>query len=385
LFRSAANRRNRSRIGEPGRQTMVIDRAACANVQTKNGSARRFGECPYRQSRMDNIPNIEPLQGPAESDVSKENVARFQEASPRRAWWQLINSFLPYALLWFAMDRALIVSYWLMLPIAILAAGFLVRIFIIFHDCGHGSFFKSKRANNATGALVGVLLLTPYRHWRLQHALHHGTAGDLDRRGSGDIWTLTVEEYLRSTRWRRLAYRLARNPIVLFVVAPLYIFVVDHRFAASTAPARERRSVHRTNWALLGVTLTMSALIGLKAFLLIQLTVSGVAGALGIWLFYVQHQFEGAFWARSENWNYTAAALQGSSFYKLPRVLQWFTGNIGFHHIHHLSPRIPNYHLQQCHEADPFFNTIKPITLLASLRFLTFRLWDEQRKVFVGF
>jgi acyl-lipid omega-6 desaturase (Delta-12 desaturase) len=334
---------------------------------------------------MDNILNIEPHQGPVESDVSKENVARFQEASPRRAWWQLINSFLPYALLWFAMDRALIVSYWLMLPFAILAAGFLVRIFIIFHDCGHGSFFKSKRANNATGAILGVLLLTPYRHWRLQHALHHGTAGDLDRRGSGDIWTLTVEEYLRSTRWRRLAYRLARNPIVLFVVAPLYIFVVDHRFAASTAPARERRSVLRTNWALLGVTLTMSALIGLKAFLLIQLTVSGIAGALGIWLFYVQHQFEGAFWARSENWNYTAAALQGSSFYKLPRILQWFTGNIGFHHIHHLSPRIPNYHLQRCHEADPFFNTIKPITLLASLRFLTFRLWDEQRKVFVGF
>jgi acyl-lipid omega-6 desaturase (Delta-12 desaturase) len=334
---------------------------------------------------MDHILNIDPLCCSEAPQASKENVARFQEASPWRARWQLINSILPYALLWFAMDRALIISYWLMLPIAILAAGFLVRIFIIFHDCGHGSFFKAKRANNATGALAGVLLLTPYRHWRWQHALHHGTAGDLDRRGSGDIWTLTVEEYLRSTRWRRLAYRLARNPIVLFVIAPLYIFVIDHRFAASTAPTRERRSVHRTNWALLGISLVMSAAIGLKAFLLIQLTVSAVAGALGIWLFYVQHQFEGAFWARSEEWNYTAAALQGSSFYKLPKILQWFTGNIGFHHIHHLSPRIPNYHLQQCHEADPFFNTIKPVTLLASLRFLTFRLWDEQRKVFVGF
>jgi omega-6 fatty acid desaturase (delta-12 desaturase) len=334
---------------------------------------------------MDNIANIDPPYCSVAPDVSKENVARFQTASWWRARWQVINSFLPYALLWFAMDRALIVSYWLMLPIAILAAGFLVRIFIIFHDCGHGSFFNSKRANNATGAIAGVLLLTPYRHWRWQHALHHGTAGDLDRRGAGDIWTLTVEEYLGSTRWRRLAYRLARNPIVLFVVAPLYVFVVHHRFAVSTAPARERQSVHRTNWVLLGITLVMSALIGLKAFLLIQLTVSGIAGALGLWLFYVQHQFEGAFWARSENWNYTAAALQGSSFYKLPRILQWFTGNIGFHHIHHLSPRIPNYHLQQCHEADPFFNTIKPITLLASLRFLTFRLWDERRKVFVGF
>jgi omega-6 fatty acid desaturase (delta-12 desaturase) len=334
---------------------------------------------------MDNNPAIDPLDYRGAADVSKENMARFQAASPWKARWQLTNSFLPYALLWFAMYRALTISYWLMLPIAILAAGFLVRIFIIFHDCGHGSFFKSKRTNNLTGALAGVLLLTPYRHWRLQHALHHGTAGDLDRRGWGDIWTLTVQEYLGSTRGRRFSYRLARNPIVLFVIAPVYVFVVRHRFTAPTAPTRERQSVHYTNWVLLGITFIMSAVIGLKALLLIQLTVSAVAGAMGLWLFYVQHQFEGAFWARSEDWNYTAAALQGSSFYKLPRILQWFTGNIGFHHIHHLSPRIPNYHLQQCHEGDPFFDTIKPITLLASLKFLTFRLWDEQRKVFVGF
>jgi omega-6 fatty acid desaturase (delta-12 desaturase) len=227
--------------------------------------------------------------------------------------------------------------------------------------------------------------LTPYRHWRWQHAIHHGTAGDLDRRGSGDIWTLTVQEYLQSTRWRRFAYRLARNPIVLFVIAPLYVFVVHHRFAVSSAPRRERQSVRRTNWALLGITLVMSAVIGLKEFVLIQLTVSAFAGALGVWLFYVQHQFEGAYWARSGDWSYTAAALQGSSFYKLPRILQWFTGNIGFHHIHHLSPRIPNYHLQRCHEADPFFRTVKPVTLLASLKCLSFRLWDEQRNVFVGF
>src|SRR3984893_13926693 len=334
---------------------------------------------------MDNRLTIGPLQSSAESDVSKENVARFQAASLWRAQWQVINSFVPYVLLWFAMDRALAVSYWVMLPIAILAAAFLARIFIIFHDCGHASFFKSKGANNVTGVVAGLLNLTPYRHWRWQHALHHGTAGDLDRRGSGDIWTLTVQEYLQSTRWRRFAYRLARNPVVLFVIAPLYVFVVHHRFAASAAPKRERQSVHYTNWALLGITLVMSAVIGLRAFLLIQLTVSAFAGALGLWLFYVQHQFQGAYWARSKDWSYTAAALQGSSFYKLPRILQWFTGNIGFHHIHHLSPRIPNYHLQLCHEADPFFDTIKPVTLLASLRSLTFRLWDEQRNVFVSF
>jgi len=330
-------------------------------------------------------PTLDSIQPPVALDASKENVARFQAASLWRARWQVINSFVPYALLWFAMDRALMVSYWLMLPIAILAAGFLARIFIIFHDCGHGSFFKSKRANNLTGVIAGLLNLTPYRHWRWQHALHHGTAGDLDRRGSGDIWTLTVQEYLQSTRCRRFAYRLARNPIVLFLIAPLYVFVVHHRLAVSTAPKRERRSVQLTNWGLLALTLVMSAIIGLKAFLLIQLTVSAFAGAVGLWLFYVQHQFEGAYWARSKDWNYTAAALQGSSFYKLPRILQWFTGNIGFHHIHHLSPRIPNYHLQRCHEADPYFETIKPVTLFASLKSLGFRLWDEKRGVFVGF
>jgi omega-6 fatty acid desaturase (delta-12 desaturase) len=326
--------------------------------------------------------------GPVNSvlaELSKANVARFQVASSRKARWQIFNSFAPYVVLWIAMVFALQVSYWLMLPFAILAAGFLARIFIIFHDCGHASFFKSKRANNVLGVLAGLLNLTPYRHWRWQHGLHHGTAGDLDRRGSGDIWTLTVEEYIQSTRGRRLAYRLARNPIVLFVIAPLYVFAVHHRFAVASAPKRERRSVRHTNWALLGITLVMSAFIGLKDFLLIQLTVSAFAGAAGLWLFYVQHQFEGAYWARSGDWDYTAAALKGSSFYKLPKILQWFTGNIGFHHIHHLSPRIPNYYLEPCHDADPFFDAIKPVTLWASLKTLRFRLWDEQKNSFVGF
>jgi acyl-lipid omega-6 desaturase (Delta-12 desaturase) len=332
---------------------------------------------------MKDRPTLDPA--PAAAEISKDNVMRFQTPSLGRARWQIINSFVPYLLLWVAMVYAVAISYWLMLPLAVLAAGFLARIFIIFHDCGHGSFFKSKRANNLTGAVAGLLNLTPYRYWRWQHALHHGTAGDLDRRGSGDIWTLTVQEYIQSTRWRRFAYRLARNPIVLFVIAPLYVFVVHHRFAVATAPRRERQSVRRTNWALFAITLVMSAVIGLKAFLLIQLTVSAFAGAAGLWLFYVQHQFEGAYWARSQDWDYTAAAIQGSSFYKLPRILQWFTGNIGFHHIHHLSPRIPNYHLERCHDADPFFKTIKPLTLLASIKTLGFRLWDEQRNAFVGF
>jgi omega-6 fatty acid desaturase (delta-12 desaturase) len=316
---------------------------------------------------------------------SEASLRHFQLASTRKARWQLVNSFGPYLLLWVGMVYALTISYWLMLPVALVAAGFLARIFIIFHDCGHGSFFASKRANDTVGVIAGILNLTPYRHWRWQHALHHGTAGDLDRRGSGDIWTLTVQEYIDSSRRTRIAYRLARNPLVLFLIAPLYVFVVHHRFADSAARPRERRSVHLTNGILLLVTLGMSALMGLKAFLAIQLTVSAFAAAAGLWLFYVQHQFEGAYWARGAAWNYRDAALAGSSFYKLPRVLQWFTGNIGFHHIHHLNPKIANYHLQGCHDADPYFAAVRPVTLLDSLKCLTFRLWDEQRSRFVGF
>jgi omega-6 fatty acid desaturase (delta-12 desaturase) len=329
------------------------------------------------------VSNESVVHGEAAS--SRDNAARFQLSSRRAALWQIANTFLPYFLLWFAMVRAISVSFWLVIPLAILAAGFLTRIFIIFHDCGHASFFRSRRANHFTGVVAGILNLTPYQHWRWQHALHHGTAGNLDRRGTGDMWTLTVQEYLASTWQVRLAYRLVRNPVALFVVAPLYTFVVHHRFASSAAPARERYSVWKTNAALLAAAALMSMIIGFKAFVLIQLTVSAIAGAGGLWLFYVQHQFQSAYWVRSAAWNFDAAALEGSSFYKLPKILQWFTGNIGFHHIHHLNPRIPNYKLERCHDADPYYRTIKPLTFIASLRSLTFRLWDEQLQAYVGF
>jgi acyl-lipid omega-6 desaturase (Delta-12 desaturase) len=337
---------------------------------------------------------VETLSGTPDTTTSvlsakhwRNLVARFQVSSARRALWQLINSVIPYVLLWIGMVYALAVSYWLMLPIAILASGFLVRIFIIFHDCGHESFFRTRRANHLTGAVTGLLTLTPYLHWRWHHALHHRTAGNLDTRGVGDIWTLTVEEYLESSRWKRLGYRLARNPLILFIVVPFFIFILAQRLHSGIAPPRERRSVHLTNLAIALAALSVSALIGLKAFLLIQLTVSTIAGGAGIWLFYVQHQFEGAYWQRANKWTYTAAALEGSSFYKLPRILQWFSGNIGFHHVHHLSPRIPNYNLQRCHEANSLslFRRITPITLFASLKSLTFRLWDETRQMYVGF
>jgi omega-6 fatty acid desaturase (delta-12 desaturase) len=315
----------------------------------------------------------------------KEIVARYQKSSVRRAVWQIVNTLVPYAALWYLMYLSLAVSYWLVVPLAVLAGAFVVRVFIISHDCGHGSFFKSRTANDILGFITGVLTFTPYHHWRWEHSIHHSSSGDLDRRGTGDVWTLTVQEYLQASRWKKFSYRLARNPIVLFVLAPLFLFLIMQRFPKLKAPLRERLSVYWTNLALLAIAGGLSWAFGFKAYLIIQLTVLMVAGTAGVWLFYVQHQFEGVYWERSGEWDYATAALKGSSFYKLPKVLQWFSGNIGFHHIHHLSPRIPNYHLEKCHEAEPLFQTVKPITLLGSLKSFTFRLWDEQKRRLVGY
>ncbi len=315
----------------------------------------------------------------------KAAVAEYQKPRLGRACWQIINTVIPYALLWYLLYLSLMISWWLTMPLVILTGGFLVRIFIIFHDCGHGSFFKSRLANDILGFVCGIPTFTPYFHWRWEHALHHATSGDLDRRGIGDVWTLTVREYLESSRWKRFSYRLARNPFILFVVAPLYLFLVWQRFASSNASRRERLSVWWTNLAILVMAAGQSTVFGIIPYLLLQITVLAVAGSAGIWLFYVQHQFEDVYWERSGDWEYTAAALKGSSFYKLPKVLQWFSGNIGFHHIHHLSPRIPNYNLERCHQSDPMFRDVKTITILSSLKSLSFRLWDESAKKLVAF
>jgi acyl-lipid omega-6 desaturase (Delta-12 desaturase) len=312
-------------------------------------------------------------------------LIKYQQPSTARAAWQIVNTFVPYALLWLLMYRVKETSLWLAIPLAILAGTLLVRVFIIFHDCGHGSFFKARWANDVTGFIAGVLTFTPYYHWRWQHGIHHGTSGHLDKRGVGDVWTMTVQEYLDSSRWKRFSYRFVRNPIVLFVIAPLYVFLFRQRFAESTASRRERHSVWWMNLALFLVAVGMSWLFGIGPYLLLQTVAWMVAGASGIWLFYIQHQFEDAYWEREEQWDYTAAALQGSSYYKLPRILQWFSGNIGFHHIHHLSPSVPNYNLQRCHESDPIFQRVQPITLLSSLKSLKFRFWDEPAKKLVGY
>jgi omega-6 fatty acid desaturase (delta-12 desaturase) len=315
----------------------------------------------------------------------KKIVAQYEVPSLWRASWQIVNTLGAYVLLWYLMYRLLEVSLWVTLPLAVLAGALLIRVFIIFHDCGHGSFFKSRRANTITGFISGLLTFTPYYHWRWEHARHHGTSGDLDRRGTGDIWTMTVQEYLESSRWKRFAYRLARNPIVLFVIAPVILLAVLQRFPSPKANRRERHSVWWMNLMILGMAVALSRAFGIVPYLIIQLTVLMAAGTVGVWLFYVQHQFEDAYWERHEDWDYAAAALQGSSFYKLPRVLQWFSGNIGYHHIHHLSSRIPNYNLERCHNSHPLFQEVKPITLSSSLKSLRFRLWDEGQGKLVGF
>jgi omega-6 fatty acid desaturase (delta-12 desaturase) len=315
----------------------------------------------------------------------KAIVAKYQHPSTWRALWQIIDTLIPYAGLWYLIYLCRPISWWLVVPLAILAGGLVVRVFIIFHDCGHGSFFKSRVANDTVGFIAGILTFTPYYHWRWEHAIHHSSAGHLDKRGTGDIWTMTVQEYLESSRWKRSSYRLSRNPIVLFIIAPVFLLLIRQRFASPKASQREAHSVYLMNAALVGMAVGLSWAFGFWHYLLIQLIILMVAGGAGVWLFYVQHQFEGVYWERSEDWNYVAAALQGSSFYRLPRLLQWFSGNIGFHHIHHLSPRIPNYNLEKCHRADPLFQQIKPITFFSSVKSLKFRLWDEPRKQLVGY
>lgn len=315
----------------------------------------------------------------------KKTVAKYQRADLRQSIWQIVNSILPYALLWYLAYRSLGISYWLVLPITVLAAGFMMRIFIIFHDCGHGSFFKSRQANDITGFITGVLTFTSYYQWRHDHAVHHATAGDLDRRGIGDVWTLTVVEYLELPRWKKLAYRLYRNPIVMFVLGPPFVFLIVHRIPDKFGGKRERNGVYWTNLAIAALVGSLIWVMGLKAYLLIQLPILMVGTMVGVWLFYVQHQFETTYWERHEKWDYVSAALHGSSFYKLPKVLQWFSGNIGFHHIHHLSPRIPNYNLEKCHAEEPFFQEVEQITFLSSLKSFTFRLWDEHRRKLVGY
>jgi omega-6 fatty acid desaturase (delta-12 desaturase) len=308
-------------------------------------------------------------------------------ARPRlgRSLLDLATSVVPYLALSFLMYRMLDVSYLLVLVIALPASGFLVRTFVLFHDCSHGSFLPSKRANIWLGTILGLMVYSPFLRWRHDHAIHHATAGDLDRRGGGDVRTLTVTEYNALPSRARLGYRLFRNPLIMFGIGPIVALVVGPRLVSRSARPRLRRSVMGTNLALAVMVGLLCWLMGWSEYLLVQAPTVLLAGSAGIWLFYVQHQFEDAYWESAADWSYADAALRGSSYLKLPRVLQFFSGSIGLHHVHHLSARIPNYNLQRAHDENAIFHQVPILSFRDGLRSVRFKLWDEERGRLVTF
>ncbi|QUW20540.1 fatty acid desaturase [Sporosarcina sp. Marseille-Q4063] len=314
-----------------------------------------------------------------------KNVAPFAKSDKKKSIMQIVNTIPPLFIFWFLAYQSLSVSFWLMLPFAIIAAGFVIRTFIIFHDCTHGSFFRSRKANDVVGTITGVLTLFAYSKWKREHAIHHASSSNLDKRGVGDIWVMTVEEYVEASKWTRFMYRLYRNPLVMFGVGPLFLVLISSRFNRKDARQKERNNTYLTNAVLVVLYTLLILLIGWQAFVIVQGTTMFVAGALGIWLFYIQHTFEDSYFEEESEWDYVKAAVEGSSYYKLPKVLQWATGNIGFHHVHHLSPRVPNYNLEVAHESVPPLHNATTITIKTSLESLKYKLYDPKKKGFVTF
>jgi omega-6 fatty acid desaturase (delta-12 desaturase) len=292
---------------------------------------------------------------------------------------------MPYLLLLVAMYLSLRISIVLTLLLTIPATGFLVRLFVVFHDCVHGSLLPSRRANAVLGITLGLLVLTPFRRWQHDHAVHHASSGDLDRRGTGDVLTLTVAEYRARTPRARLLYRLIRNPLIMFGLGPLLAMIIAPRIPARDARPRMRHSVLRTDAALAVLIGAACWLIGWRDFLIVWAPSALLAGSVGVWLFYVQHQFEDAYWQNGDRWSYVDAALSGSSYLKLPRIMQFFTGNIGLHHVHHLNARIPGYNLPRAHAASPVFESVPTLSMWDGLRSVRFKLWDEHAGRLVTF
>lgn len=316
-----------------------------------------------------------------------ETIARFKRPSLARSLWQVVNTLTPFCCLCYLMTLTYPWSYLLTLALALPTAGFLVRIFILQHDCGHHSFFRSKRANDILGSLLGVLTLTPYHLWRRSHARHHTTNGNLNHRGHGDVVTLTVDEYYSRSQRGRLAYRLYRHPLFMFFIGASFLFIVYQRFGYYLPKAwcRERNSVYLTNLGIATALVAAHFTIGVVPALLIYIPVAMLGAAVGSWLFFVQHQYEEAYWQPQPSWDFTRAALEGSSHYRLPAVLRWFTGNIGLHHIHHLNSRIPNYNLPVCHEAEPAFQECVNFGLRDGWKCASLKLWDETQQRMITF
>ena len=315
----------------------------------------------------------------------RELLAPYARPHLGRSVLDLLTSVVPYLALQVAMYQALSVSYWLTLALAIPAAGFLLRTYIIFHDCTHGSFLPGKKANERLGVLTGLLVYSNFHSWRHNHAIHHATAGDLDRRGTGDVETLTVREYLaRDAKGRRM-YRIYRHPLIMFTIGPFISLLIGPRIVRKKARPRIKRSIILTNVALAVIVGALCLWIGPWAFFLLQWPVILIGGSAGVWLFYVQHQFEDVYWEGHAEWSYTEAALKGSSYLKLPKVLQFFTGNIGLHHVHHLSAKIPNYNLQRAHDENPMFHNVPTLTFRDGLRCSRLKLIDEDTGRLVSF
>ncbi|MFT8322540.1 MAG: fatty acid desaturase [Bacillus sp. (in: firmicutes)] len=315
----------------------------------------------------------------------RKAIAPYEKSTAKNSIWQIVNTIFPFFILWFLAYQSLSISYVLTLALTILAAGFLTRIFIIFHDCCHFSFFKNRRANKILGMITGILTMFPYNKWQHSHSIHHATSSNLDKRGVGDLWMMTVEEYLQASFATKLKYRLYRNPLIMFLLGPIYEFLIMNRFNRRNARWNERINTYLTNIFLVSLIVLLGVTLGWQSFLLVQLPIFLVSGSLGVWLFYVQHTFEDTYFEEDQHWDYVKAAVEGSSFYKLPKWMQWLTGNIGYHHVHHLSPRVPNYMLEEVHNKTEPLQNVPTITLATSLQSLKFRLWDEEQKQFITF
>ncbi|MGH2973426.1 MAG: fatty acid desaturase [Solirubrobacterales bacterium] len=295
--------------------------------------------------------------------VWRDSMAPYERASWARGLLDVATSVLPYAALTVLMYATLgQVPFWATLALAIPTAGFLLRTFIVFHDCTHGAFLPSRRANVWVGRVTGLLVFQPFANWRRAHAVHHGTAGDLDRRGTGDVATMTCDEYVASPWTKRLGYRLFRNPLVMFGLGPVWSLMIGPRIWSRSMRPRQLRSVLLTNVVLAVAVGAICWLVGWQAWLVVQMPSAIIAGTAGVWLFYVQHQFEDVYWETGERWGYADAALRGSSYLKLPQPFRFFTGNIGLHHVHHLSTKVPNYNLQRAHDENPIFWDVPVLT-----------------------
>ena len=315
----------------------------------------------------------------------RKDIAPFAKSETRTSIQQLLNTILPLLLIWGAGYALLQVSPWLTALCSVIASGFVVRSFIIFHDCTHGSFFKSKKANDIIGFMTGIFTSFPYEKWKREHTIHHATSSNLEKRGIGDIEMLTVEEYLEKSKLARLGYRLYRNPLVMFGLGPLYMVLVLNRFNRKDAKRKERMNTYMTNIVLLAVCSTLIISFGWTTFLLVHGLTLFIAGSLGIWLFYIQHTYEDSYFEVNSDWDYVKAAVEGSSYYKLPKLLQWVTGNIGFHHVHHLAPRVPNYKLEDAHESIKPLQKATTITIKTSLESIRYKLYDPENYRFVTF